>query len=57
MVISHDLCIGPSMFGDGGMQSLLKIELSVLASDKSGPASIFFRHGCLVKFSFVSYDL
>ena len=57
MAMSHDLCIGPSMFGDGGMQSLLKIELSVLASDKSGPASIFFRHGCLVKFSFVSYDL
>ena len=33
MAISHDLCIGPSMLGDGGMQSLLKIELYVLPSD------------------------
>ena len=33
MVIAHDLCIGPWMLGDGGVQSLLKIELYVLPSD------------------------
>ena len=46
MVISHDLCIGPSMLGDGKMQSLLKIKVYVLSSDyyeESEPANFFFE--------------